>query len=1084
MSALLCAMSMPAVAQVQTADPVFYGYQGDMNGDFPRGLFAFTAEGTKTDMLWRDQLAYNPDGSLSTIDMLGGWVRNGMLCGYESYYPVPSLDYYKYVERDLLTGDVKLVKAVDSTGDSWNNIFLYAAYCPVDDRVYGYGFNKSRTKFVFKSAPATDLDQAVIIKVCDSYQEMCRSICFNPEQGILVGLNGSYNLVQIDVNTGAQTPLYKPTLNPAPDYDIASGLIWIPSRQAYAWNFYTVEADYNVSTFKLIDAANGTTRDLRNFPAGYNFTYFVAQNNDPVAATGAPEMCSGLAAHFAGTAQTGNFTFTLPAKLIDGSAINGNVDYQVYVDNQPTDSGSAAAGTSVTTGNINLSDGTHYVRVVPQVNGVKGLSELIAAFIGQDTPLAPVNVTLTETNLTWDPVTKGIHGDVLQNVTYKIYVGGRLVEETSSTSVAMEDIIDANSTLAAYQAEVVAECEGKISKGTLSNTLIVGQAYSVPFTIEPTETQFSVCTVEDTDNNNVKWSYYTRDYDNQPVLLSGYEKNTDSEDWLFLPRFKAQTNKIYTFSFNVNIADSSLPYGKVEAWLGTEASSSAMKVNIIPSIAISDYSVIKLSGSFMIPEELASAGEYYIGLGVKSEEGRLAPLELETLKVVETSDNMAGPDAVSALEVKNIPDKPLQTEISFVLPDRTLAGDPIPATHIVSAKITTSSGQSKSMSGAPGEKLSAKMELGQGEFLVTVTPSVGDVTGMSANGVVRLGFGYPGVVRNLRAEYSESNTGLTLRWDAPATDMDGTPSEDDMFDYNVYTYDQSEGAYVLQVTVPYPLTYATMQMSNILSLTNIDVRISAVNAVGESPETAAIVCQVGKPHSLPMEDDFDGDALKYEPITYFKSDGYENANISWTTPEKLNAPDQMKTGDIGDVIAGVPTVAGAKSRFIFPKFTTEGIDGVDCHFLLWTGEDAAEINVGATAFPMDSEKIIYEVPAGDGYKDVIVGLPSDMVNNPWVSVALNIVYPNLSSRFILAAYCFERGFDSVDGVSETLFGTITGGEGMVRIFGYMGQTAHIYTLDGRQVKIEKLADTNNVIDLEPGLYIVKVADRTAKVVVR
>lgn len=1077
---LLCAMALGGAGQAFGADPVFYGYQGDMEGYIPRGLFSFNPFGSELDMLWEDQLAYNEDGTISTVNMLGGWIREGRLCGFESYYPIPSLDYFHYVERDLLTGEIIVDRQVDTKNNNWSNFFLFATYCPVDDRVYGFGFNANRTGFVFKSAPSTDLDQATIIKRCQG-NEFCKSVAFNTEQGILVGMNAKCELVEIDVNTGNQTTIFTPTLNPAPDYDIASGLIWIPSRQAYGWNFYTVNADVPVSNFKLLDPVKQTVTDLRSFPRGYNFNYFVAENNVPEASANAPEACTGLAAHFSGVDTKGNFTFTLPSKLVNGGAISGNVKYTLYVDNKAMLDGEGAPGANITTSEVELTSGSHYVRVLPQSGDESGLGELIAVFIGEDIPMAPVNVTLTETTLSWDPVTRGLHGGALEGVEYDVYFGTRLIDQTSATSIDVTDLIDPNDPLAAYQAEVRARCGSKVSKGGVSNKIVAGQSLTVPFTIEPTAQQFATSIEEDADGNNTGWSFDTRSYDNQSVITSGFAKG-ESEDWLFLPRFKAETEKIYNFTFNVNVADVDFTGGSVEVWLGDAASSKAMKVNVMPALRVFDYSPIRLSASFMIPEEIKDAEAYYLGLCVKSENGVFSPLQFETLKVGVTSTNMDAPEAVSNLKAETVKDRPICTVVSFVMPDRTLAGDPIAATQTISAVVASSNGFSKTVTGAPGEAVSLELELTQGDFLITVTPSKGDAQGMPANVVARLGFGLPGAVRNLRAEYDEANTFLTLRWDAPLTDMDGTPCDGDYLSYNVYTYDAAEGAYVLSVTVPYPLTFATVSMTGLTTLTNLEVCVVAVNATGISPLLSRMLCQLGTPYTLPISDDLNGDNFAYEPMTIYMSDGYEGAQLVWGAPSRLDLPSAMVTGDVGDVIAGIPNVKGAKSRLVFPKFSTIGYDDVDCNFILWTGDNAADISVGATAYPMDHERIISTVEKGSGYTTVRVPLSKDMCDNPWVSVSINATYPSVATRFVLAGYSFEKGL-GVDGVSDTIYGSILGGDKCVVVCGYEGMTAEVYTLDGRKVAAQTLSGAD-FISLQPGIYVVKVGARTAKVVVR
>lgn len=1088
-SALLCAMAVPAVP-AHAADPVLYGYQGNFNGGPTKGLFTFTPSGFSQDLLWRDELAYTESGAASGAYMLGGWIRNGRLCGYESYYPTPSLDYYKYIERDLETGEVLLEQQINTTGQNWGNVFLYATYCPVDDRIYGYGFNKTRTAYVFKSAPSNNLDQAVTIREVQ-YKEMARSLCFNEDLGILVGMTGQVRegsvvepvrMVQIDVNTGVQTELYQP--NVVPDYDVASGLVWLRDRKAYAWNFYT-EEESETSRLMLLDPQTKATEILRQFPSTYHFSYIIAGEQTVTPETNSPKTVTGLTYEFDKSGDHGTFTFTLPSQLNNGETISGNVNYTVYSDNKQLTTGSGAAGAQVTTGNVSLSKGTHFVRVVPEVNGKAGLADLITVFIGADNPEAPTNVTLAGTTLSWDAVTKGVHGGQLSNVTYEILYKDQIVDDTSATTFDASEIINTDGPLTAYSFQVQAVANNLRSKPILSNSVIEGRSYTVPFTIEPTEEQFSVCTLEDTDGNNVSWTLDKRDYDDHNVLTSGFDADRQSEDWLFLPRFTAPADGIYNFNFNVALADADYNGGILEVWVGTEPSSEGMKKCILPAMAQYDYSPLNLSAEFVIDGELAQAKDLYIGLCVKTEQGTLSPLRFETLKLTKSVNNLEGPEAVKDLKTTVSPESPLMANVSFILPDRTLDGKSIPATNTVSARVKSSNGMSKTVSGAPGETQEFTMDLGTGDFLITVTPTWNDKTGLSANTVAALGFGLPGRIRNLRAEYDETDTKLTLRWDCPATDVNGKPSEDDFFSYNVYSYDESEDGFVLQVTVPYPLDYATMDMGGAdMSLTNIDVRITAVNQTGESPYDEGISVTVGKPYDLPMTEDFNGSDFRYKPMTIMTFGDYGKAQLTWTSPSKSGLTGDMLAGLDGDFIMGTPTELGAKTRIVIPKFSTMGFENATVNCKFWTGKDAAEIDLSAFGYPMSSaeEQVFGKVAGGDGYTTVRFPLPDDMTMTPWVQVFVNASYPSLSSKFIFCEYNIDNGA-GVDGVINGGVGVVRGGVGEIFISGYSDVNAAVYTLDGKLVAQKALNGDDETIEVAAGFYVVKIGNYAVKVVV-
>ena len=69
-------------------------------------------------------------------------------------------------------------------------------------------------------------------------------------------------------------------------------------------------------------------------------------------------------------------------------------------------------------------------------------------------------------------------------------------------------------------------------------------------------------------------------------------------------------------------------------------------------------------------------------------------------------------------------------------------------------------------------------------------------------------------------------------------------------------------------------------------------------------------------------------------------------------------------------------------------------------------------------------------------------------------------------------------------MTETLYGTIVARTGMVSITGYDGETAYIYGIDGKIVKSAQLVGNHTDVPVNAGIYVVKVANRVVKVVVK
>lgn len=1082
---LLAAMAMP---QSMSAEATLYAYQyNSVSRANVTGLYSMKPDGSDRKLLWEDTYS-----SEKGCNMVSGWMRDGKLCGIVSLFNAlqvdNSMDYY--VERDLLTGEVLKEVKLNGASDNWTNFYVQAAYCPFDDFVYGYGINTDRSAFAFKKAPATALNETVIVKEGVSYTS---GTCFNDDYGVLAGvlltknadLDYSASFIQIDINTGAtktsESFNLKPNINL--DYKGVFGLVWNSATQSYLWNCYNQEG---YSIIYEIDPQTKTCSEYGTLPDEFWGQFFILEGDEPTYSASAPSAVSDM--YYTKTETSATVTFKLPSMFSNGTtSISENVNYTVYEGSRKLTSGSGAPGSEVTTPALPLSEGTHFLRIVPEIYGVDGVPAVLTVVMGVEVPSSPLNVNLTETTLTWDPVTTGQHGATLTGVTYSIDINGRTVGTTDKTTFDVSEFIDANGVLSSYVAAVSAVCDGAVSKPTESNRLIAGKPWTPPFEVTPDKADFSLCTLQDVDGDGSNWSLYTRSYDNEPVFLSGNNAQKASEDWLFFPAFTGSRTSIYNVSMTVSLAQQDLPNGELQVWIGTSPEKEGMKRCLIPAARITEYDPIEYYADFMIDGELADASALYLGVVVSSREKENSPVMINNVKVTEVASDLNRPSAVTELKAELSETAPDMATVSFRFPETLLDGTSIAAGTEMSARVAVIGMQNTTVKGTPGEAVTVDVNGYSGYNVIVVTPQIGSEKGLGSDVVCHLGFGRPGPVRNIRISYPEDDLGFRVDWDDPDTDYFGKPSQGGTFSYKIWQRN-SKNEMELVREIPIGYNFADVTMSENFDLVNLEVGITAINNEGEGPLTT-FLAQIGDPYKMPLNEDFNGETYTYEPLTPFTGKEYVNVEYKWGAPSKLDfLSAKFNVADAGDVIAVYPNPEAtepAVSRLWLPKFASTGYTNVDLILYVWTGSDAAETSVTGWAYGMDEPEVISTLPRGkaDGYEKIPIHLPEKMWNKSWIQIAINSSYPSINDRFVMAGYEVQ-GQSGVDGVADSILGTIKGGDSRVTLFGFKGQTAEVYTLDGRKTASVEVGSDIFSFPMEKGFYVVKVGNQSAKVSVR
>ena len=240
----------------------------------------------------------------------------------------------------------------------------------------------------------------------------------------------------------------------------------------------------------------------------------------------------------------------LDAKL---SALTGTKVYRndqlVYTSTETTQ------GKSVAWTDRPSTDGYYIYKVVPYNAAGDGVYKEFAAYVGEDLPGAPQNVTLTthggNAEITWAAPAEGKHGGYFDNASVKYNVvrmpdNKVVVEGTTSLRAT-----DAVSVKKGYSYVVTAVNKKGVGASATSKTMSFGPEDSVPFT-SPLTTQddFDRWVTADKNNDGNTWTFY------KPMQTTTYDRcDQNADDWLYTPALKFEKCKTYQVRYTYSSAN-------------------------------------------------------------------------------------------------------------------------------------------------------------------------------------------------------------------------------------------------------------------------------------------------------------------------------------------------------------------------------------------------------------------------------------------------------------------------------------------------------------------------------------------------
>ena len=957
---------------------------------------------------------------------------------------------------DYNTGEKKNTLEI-TTNEVFNLFPQYSAYVPSENAFYGYG-NAGWVKWDMTTMTGTLLksytDQ-------EAQRNFTPSLCYNYSSDTLVGIafgSNSADVVSINMSTGRPQNIGE--INVGSSY--IGGICFDAVNNRYLWN---PNDDYS-SEIVAVDATTFEASKLSKLSSPAELGCLFLPEIEVPAGADAPATPEFIGSSFPNAGMTGEITFRLPSKLNNGNAISGNVGYTVSVSGKVVATGNGAAGSEVTVkidDSAPVSEGLNSFKIVAEVYGNKSNTCSANVWIGYDVPLAPTNVKLTPTQVTWDAVTEGAHGGYIdtESLYYSVYLNGEEIDPyvtgtTSSSGLSLTSPLDS------YLATVTATNHGLTSAPGKSNDLTFGEPQGEPYYIEPTREEFEKCVIFNVNNDkdfsgaDRTWRFdeYSG-FGNAFTCSDSYSEVSD--DWIFLPIVNIKnTNNYHRFS--------------MRAWSGSSWSPDKLEVYLCDSPDPNTYnrttiwSPLEVDCDMYDPKiysklfSISNPGNYYIGIRNITANGYYM-VYVNDIKLEVTELDTFSAAAVTDLTATPAENGELSATISFKMPQYSIGGYSLPSemTATVVSPVETIT-----VTGAPGSEQSVEIKTVQSteEEMnnITVTTYASGKVGDSASVQVYTGVVVAAAPTNIRMDVDTNNMGGVLRWDAPDKALkvyDGYIG--DTFEYTVceMRHINNEDMWVPIMNVGSATEY-TISIPAGTEQKAVGFGVVASNAAGCGAQLimdryyhtyddaiAGRNLVLGKLYDLPAMEEitvqnvFDK-SLAYNPMSYdliVAGGGYlatpsliDNSTYPLDSYESPSGAAMLVQWNPGR------GSGPAKADITLPKFSLKGKNKVaftPCFYL----NSIKNVEVGVLAYGQENVEMIADfgsVIGGEtsGWNEMQIVLPDKYIDSPWVELH---IYPTFMAyeqmQFLLSGYKllsqvpYDLGAISIDAPEEAVQGS-------------------------------------------------------------
>ena len=352
-------------------------------------------------------------------------------------------------------------------------------WCPVDGKIYGVFLNATASGYDFGTLSLADLSVDVIkpLDLADKIGPMPMLGLAADTEGDVYGVGSDGNLYRFDRASG--------------DYTLVGPTGFTPSRwnMSACFDFTTKEmywAGCNLDRSALfrIDTATGEATAVREFADDEEFVGLYTLSS--VADLDGPQAPEAFTVALDGPSTSARISFTLPSTAINGTALDGPLEYTVTSNGTLLFQGSGAPGEAISR-DIALAEGLHAIEArCATAAGSRGASVRRTVYAGIDTPAAPASASAEKTGdavaITWAPVTSGANNGYIDPATLTYTVTRMPDAATVASGITANTCTDTSlpAALADYTYEVRATASGKTGNPAVTPKLTLGYAVTPP----------------------------------------------------------------------------------------------------------------------------------------------------------------------------------------------------------------------------------------------------------------------------------------------------------------------------------------------------------------------------------------------------------------------------------------------------------------------------------------------------------------------------------------------------------------------------------------------------------------------------
>lgn len=761
--------------------------------------------------------------------------------------------------------------------------------------------------------------------------------------------------------TGIVAEWSEPDWQGTATYDPLSGKILYAA-------YSTSESDPSAGTpgagMWAVDPADGSVQRIMTFSTNDMFDgMFVPQ---PALVDGVPETPENLTAYFPGGALSGSVSFTMPSRLVGGSAPAGNMGYTLTANGEVVAEGQAAAGATVSC-DVTLERGSYcFSATASNSNGVSRAATKIV-FVGTDNPAMPqvtasYDYTTSRMTLSWPAVTATEFGTPLAagEVSYRVVrYPGEVEVAPALTSTAFSEVLTSEEPEGiTYQVEAVA---GGLASGAAMTSPVYIGGFTPLFKEDFRDADgFRYFTVDDADGDGLTWRVSTVDHSAYMGWNNNAADGETKDDWLFSPGIRMEPGKVYHLSFGERkLYDPET----LTVMMGRNPRISAMDRKLLDTHQVTEERAVERTVEITVD----AAGIYFFGFHATSPRNSGA-LYVSDFSVSEGIVAEA-PKCVTGLTATPAADRSHSVRLDFTAPTENMTGSPLPSLSGVDIyRDGEKVGEATAAPGAAGSYVDNTAHQGVNNY--TVRPRNAAGIGSPAEVSVFVGWDEPNRVETVRARETETDGVVTVTWQAPELDNNNSVLTEEALRYDVFMTSRStKGTQTSQVGTDVKGTSHEVTVCTPAEQRFVEFSVIAKTEGGQAREVfTPDYIPAGKADETPFVESFKG-AREEHFWGYY--DDY-SFGCTWYVTDDYTFDLTSQDADNGFLVMESEE-AGSQAEIYSSKISLAGLDAPMLSFYSYnikgSGEDLNNNTIEVSVYDGTEKKSVQTVTMADYNED-------------------------------------------------------------------------------------------------------------------